>query len=87
MKLTILTTLVAIASALVMLLGLSGCDGFKGTPPAPQVAAPAAAAPRALTGYVYCLDGWEVILTPNGPMYRHQHDVQEHLISCLNPGG
>jgi hypothetical protein len=28
------------------------------------------------------MDGWEAIITGEAIVYRHGHDVQEHLISC-----
>lgn len=29
-----------------------------------------------------CVDGWEALRVGGTLMYRHEHDVQEHLISC-----
>ncbi len=77
----LLWVVVTLGSVVAMLavVSLAGCEPDV---PTPKVAAPADVVPRALTGDVYCLDGWEVILTPNGAFYRHAHDVNEHLISC-----
>lgn len=78
MKLTLLTTLTATAGALVM----TACDPATSHPSALDTPAEVKL-PVAVAVDVVCLDGWEALKLPGGSvLYRHQHDVAEHLISC-----
>lgn len=80
--LTVTTALIAVAAACVLVL--PGCERVT-FPPTGQ--APKVESDPVLQAKVFCLDGWQVLVVNDNNatetmVYRHQHDVAEHLVSC-----
>lgn len=77
-----LVTVVVLGSILsaMVIVTLAGCGQQAG--PALQADPPVKRLPEAAITSVMCLDGWEAMVVGDAVVYRHEHDVQEHLISC-----
>lgn len=73
-------SIMTLAFVAAVVISLFGCE-HQG--PALQADPTPVALPKAVIDETMCLDGWEAVQLSNGAvMYRREHDVQEHLISC-----